>query len=134
LAIEYARDDLRRRVTLVIKGEFQVANAAMTLARQREEGAWGYALLADIRGMTTVPTVPVMRGLLSQAAAPGPNGERRGPLAVVATDAIAYRMGCVYSSLGGTQRTVQVFRDYTEALEWLEARKSDSEPGRSGGA
>jgi hypothetical protein len=56
-----------------------------------------------------------------------PAGESlsRGPVAIVATDAIVYGSACSYAALGMSKgMTISVFHDWTETETWLAANTS----------
>jgi hypothetical protein len=118
----HRRDDTKRRVVVTATGPFQAAHVFDWLERQRNDGTWTYGVLFDTRGMTGHATFDdvrlVMNRLVDTDAEPRP----RGPLAVLWTDANAYAIACLCATLGGARRTVEVFRDRTEADTWLAAQ------------
>jgi len=57
--------------------------------------------------------------LRSEDARSGPNGERPGPLVIIATDADLFRRACAYPVLAGTHRPINVVSDRNQAERWL---------------
>jgi hypothetical protein len=55
----------------------------------------------------------------------------RGPLAILATDAVIYGRACRYAALTRATLTVEVFRDLDKAEEWLTARGKATEKGEA---
>jgi hypothetical protein len=107
MPIRYERDDARRRVVVTVQGPFSVADFLAVMERQRDEGAWTYGMLSDLRGMTGEPAIDDLRQFLSEAARAT---EPRGPVALLATDPVIYRRACTYATLGSATLTVGVFR------------------------
>ena len=89
------------------------------LRRQRAEGVWNYAMLSDARGVTGNPTVDEVARFRSEEAQCGPDGERPGPLLIIATDADLFRRACAYAILAGTHRPIHVVRERADAEAWL---------------
>jgi hypothetical protein len=94
-------------------------DALAVIERQRLDDARSYGLLYDLRHMTGRLTLAELRQILSRAA-PRP-AEPRGLIAVVATDPLVYGMACSYAAIGRATLTIEVFRDWNEAEEWLTA-------------
>jgi hypothetical protein len=110
-------DHERRRVTLVIGGPFDFEQLhALVMSRPHDE-TWGYGVLFDMRGMTGVPTVQQLREL--GATVRDSAQAKRGPLAILVTDAGQYNMACAYAAMVTRYRAVQVFHDRSEADAWL---------------
>src|SRR6266852_2740584 len=117
MPFRYERDDARRRVVVTVEGPFAVADFLAVMERQRDDGAWTYGMLSDLRGMTGEPAIDDLRQFLSETAR---TTEPRGPLAILATDPAIYRRACTYAALGrSTTLTIGVFRDLDKAEEWL---------------
>src|SRR5437879_4661582 len=130
MPIRYELDDLRRRVVVTVEGLFRTDDIFTIMARQRAEHTWSYGLLCDLRGMTGTPTVGEPRQLMSEAAARQPGEEGRGPVALLVTDPYLYGRLCAYAVLGrSTTRSIEVFRDRSEAEQWLTTRSKASGPG-----
>ncbi len=117
----YERDDARRRVVIAFHGPFQASDAFASIDRHRgEEGAGSYGVLYDLRGMTGHPDLSQLRQFMSANSAL--SDERRGPIAIVATDQEQYEKACVYAALGRSQLfTIEIFRDRNDAEVWLAA-------------
>jgi hypothetical protein len=126
MPIRYERDDARRRVVVTVQGPFSVADFLAVMERQRDERAWTYGMLSDLRGMTGEPAIDDLRQFLSEAARAT---EPRGPVALLATDPVIYRRACTYATLGSATLTVGVFRDLDEAEQWLTAQANARENG-----
>jgi hypothetical protein len=118
----HRRDDVNRRVVVTATGPFQAAQVFDFMERQRDDGTWTYGVLYDTRGMTGHATIDDVRLVLKRRADTNAEPRRRGPLAVLWTAANVYAIASLCATLGGTQRTVEVFRDRTEADTWLAAQ------------
>jgi hypothetical protein len=112
MPIRYERDEARRRVVVTVKGPFAVADFLAVLERQRVDGAWTYAMLYNLRGMTGESAIDDLRQFMSEAAR---TTQSRGPLAIVATDPVIYGRACTYATLSRATLTVEVFRNLNEA-------------------
>lgn len=104
---------------MTLSGTFQISEVFDILARQREDGTWGYGLFVDIRFMTGAPALADLRRIAVEDAQPGPDGQQRGPVAVLVTSAILYGLACAYQSLTRSRRALDVFRGRAEAEAWL---------------
>jgi hypothetical protein len=120
MPVRYERDDARRRVVVTVQGEFQTSDM-VTVSEQRAEDTSGYGMLFDLRRMTGHPTPADLRKMIDQAASSRPAAQLRGPVAIVATDPILYRVACTYAALGHAKLAIQVYRDLDEANLWLTA-------------
>jgi hypothetical protein len=121
MLVRYERDDASQRVVVTIQGEFQIDDVLGVMARQRAEDTWIYGMLYDLRGVTGRPTIADLRQILGHAVAPQ-DDVPRGPVALLATDPILYSRLCTYAALGRSTLTIEVFRDWNEADQWLTAR------------
>jgi hypothetical protein len=120
MSTRYERDDSRRRVVITIQGAFQADDVLAIMSRQRREDTWGYATLWDLRGLTGLPTVADLRRMMSQAVQRAQGEGPRGKVALLATEPILYGKLCAYAALGqSTALTIEVFRDWDEAEQWL---------------
>ena len=115
----YSRDDARHRVEIVSGGAFEADAIISALQRQRDDGSWHYATLSDARGVTGTATLADLERLCAVDSQPSPNGEPRGPLAIVVADPTLFRKACAYAILIGVHRKVNVFDDRNEAERWL---------------
>jgi hypothetical protein len=121
MPVRYERDDARRRVVVTVEGEFQTSDMLTVSELQRGEDTSGYGMLFDLRRMTGHPTPGDLRKMIDETAFSRPAGQLRGPVAIVATDPILYRVACTYAALGHAKLAIQVFRDVDEASLWLTA-------------
>jgi CRP/FNR family transcriptional regulator, cyclic AMP receptor protein len=122
MPLVHRRDDINRRVVVTATGPFQAAHVIDFMEGQRADGTWTYGVLYDPRGMTGHATIDDVRLVMTRRAHTDAEPRPRGPLAVLWTDANVYAIACLCATLGGTQRTVEVFRDRTEADTWLTAQ------------
>ena len=76
MPVNYARDDVRRLVTVSMQGPFDTRSLVDTLDRQIAEGTWAYARLYDERGVTVAPTSQQIRALLDGEDVRGGDLER----------------------------------------------------------
>ena len=119
----YESDDARRRVVVTIHGAFQTDDVLAVMARQRVEDTWTFGILSDLRGVAGHPTVADLWRIMRQAVPRAQGEARRGPVALLATEPILYSRLCAYTALGrSTTLTIEVFRDWDEAEQWLTAK------------
>lgn len=124
MSIDYARDDSRRRVTVVSLANAPVAQRLSVLDRQAAEGAWRYTMLHDARG-TTLLTSADLQELIGRATALARRHGTRG-------------MARVYSALAEhAGLAIHVFHNRIGAERWLDAIEGSgstdaSESERSG--
>ncbi len=121
MPVRYERDDARRRVVVTVQGEFQTSDMLPVSEGQGAEDTSGYGMLFDLRRMTGHATPADLRKMIDQAASSRPAAQLRGPVAIVATDPILYRVACTYAALGHAKLAIQVHRDLDEADLWLTA-------------
>jgi hypothetical protein len=119
MPLRYERDDVRRRVVVTVTGSFEGADLVELLDRQTDDGTWTYGFLYDARGMTAPPTINELKFVLERYTTTVAEQGHRGPLALLTTDGVLYKMACTYAALRGTVRPVEVFRDRDEADRWL---------------
>jgi hypothetical protein len=124
MPIRYERDDVRRRVVITFPQTYEAADAVAAIERHHAEGAWSYGVLYDLRLLQGFPLNADLRAHMERDAAPPPGeSQPRGPVAIVAADAIIYRSACTYAALGRSAgMSIEVFRDWAEAEAWLAAR------------
>ena len=128
MPIRYERDDARRRVVVTIQGPFAVADFLAVMERQRDDGAWTYGMLSDLRGMTGEPAIDDLRQFMSEAER---TTQPRGPVAILATDPVIYGRACTYAALTRATLTIEVFRDLDKAEQWLTAQAKATEKGEA---
>jgi hypothetical protein len=127
MPISYERNDSRRRMVVTLKGAFQTDDVLAIMARQRVEHTWTYGILYDLRGMTGQPTFADLGQIMSQAAARRQGEGPHGPVALLATEPTLYRRLCKYAALGrSTRLTIEVFRRWDEAQQWLTVKLKGS--------
>ena len=120
MAVSFHRDDVTRRITIVVTGPLFATEILSVVDRQAEEGLWDYACLYDERLMTLPPRVvdvsAIAHYVLELTNVHGP----RGPVAVV-----AQRAGSVDAYARVSKHigfAFQVFDDISDAERWLEQR------------
>ena len=120
MAIQYQRDDVRRRVVISFRGMFQTEDGWAAIERHHAAGAWTYGVLYDLRTMQGYPDVTDLKRYMERDAQT-PAGEQRprGPIAILTTDPILYGLACTYAALGPPTMKIAVFRDGIEADQWL---------------
>jgi hypothetical protein len=124
MPIRYVLDDLHRRVVVTIEGLFRTDDILAIMARQRAEHTWTYGILYDLRGMTSELTIAQLRKLMSEAAELRQDEGPRGPVALLATATALYGRLCTCAALGrSTTLSIEVFRDKSEAEQWLSAQE-----------
>jgi hypothetical protein len=124
MPIRYELDDARRRLVVTVEGPFAVADFLAIMERQRDDGAWTYGMLSDLRGMTGEPA----RQFMSEAER---TTQPRGPVAILATDPVIYGRACTYAALTRATLTIEVFRDLDKAEQWLTAQAKATEKGEA---
>ena len=121
MPVRYERDDARRRIVTTVDGPFWTAEILAVINRQRGEGAWGYGMLYDLRGMTGKPTLADLLEVMDEAISPRPGQGPRGPVALLASDPALYDIACKYAALGHSTFMIRVFSDFESAEAWLAA-------------
>jgi hypothetical protein len=120
MPIRYERNDSRRRMVVTMKGAFQTDDVLAIMARQRVEKTWTYGILFDLRELIGQPTFAELGQIMSQAAACRQGEGPHGPVAFLATEPALYDRLCTYAALGrSTRLTIEVFRNWDEAQQWL---------------
>jgi hypothetical protein len=121
MPLEYTRNDIQRRITVISSGEVTLAEALAVIERQAAEGAWSYGVLYDTRASAHAPTpADVHRVLLRVGALTARHGPR-GPVAFVVCDPALTKMGRRYARLGDlTALDVRLFAAVADAERWLE--------------
>ena len=115
----YHRDDARRLIVLTLDRDVDMNEVYEAFYRQRREDTWSYAVLVDMRRAVNTASLYDLRRFSRRATETGPPAEDRGPVAVVATHPVVYRLACTYAALSRRGRTLRVFRDKCEAMDWL---------------
>src|SRR5260370_388754 len=114
------RNDSRRRMIVTMRGAFQTDEVLAIMARQRVENTWTYGILYDLRGVTGQPTFADLGQIMSQAAARRQGEGPHGPVALLANQPTLYGRLRRYAALGrSTRLTIEVFRNWGEAQQWL---------------
>jgi hypothetical protein len=124
MPIIYERDDARRRISVKLTGRVTVDDLLAIVDRQAAEQTWHYSLCYDARGITkdAVSTVDEVRQVLRHVVQTSARHGARGPVAIVTDNPGDYAMVRMYSSLGAEERiTVEVFRDPSDAVRWLDS-------------
>jgi hypothetical protein len=122
MPVNYARDDVRRLITVSMHGPFDTRSLVDTLDRQVAEGTWAYARLYDERGVTVAPTSQQIRALLDAVRQRLRDHGPRGAVAVVTDQPAHFGMVRMYMTLAEEEPAVSVFRDPADAHRWLAER------------
>ncbi len=118
MQIEYERDNVRRRVTVTLRGGYEVSEILALLERHRVEDDWSYARLYDVRYLTGRPTVEDLRQFMNIDKQHRPHW----PEAILTSSPILYGLACTYAALARSALRIEVFRDTDEAAQWLAAQ------------
>jgi len=115
-------DRPRKRIEVIAWGPVGMEDALELIARQAAEGAWPYALLHDARQITWIPSSSEIRRLVSYIETMTRVHGPRGPVAFITANDALFGMTRMFSMLGeGASFMSEVFRDPTEAEQWLNA-------------
>jgi RecJ-like exonuclease len=123
MPITYERDDARHRINVTLAGTVTVEDLLAIVDRQAAEQTWHYGLSYDARRITkdAASTIDEVRRVLQHVVETSARHGKRGPVAIVTDHPADYAMVRMYSSLGAQQRiTVEVFRDPSDAVRWLD--------------
>ncbi len=123
MPITYERDDARRRIRVELAGAVTVEDLLAIVDRQAAEETWQYGLCYDARRITksAASTVDEARRVLRHVVETNARHGARGPVAIITDNPADYAMVRMYSSLGAEQQmTVEVFRDPSDAMRWLD--------------
>ena len=104
---------------VTVEGPFAVADFLAVMERQRDDGAWTYGVLYDLRGMTGAPAIDDLRQFMSEAQR---TTQPPGPVAILATNPFIYGRACTYAALVRATLTIGVFRDLDKAEQWFTGR------------
>jgi hypothetical protein len=116
MPIIYVRDDENRYISLTLSGAFDMSEVMEARRRQESDGATGYAVLVDTRGLTSAAKMGELSEFMQVDIQ---ENTIRGPVAIVARDAGVYAMSCAYATMLGSRHPVQVFIDMDDAMNWL---------------
>jgi hypothetical protein len=121
MAVQYERDDARRRVVITFPGNYETADGLAAIERHHAEGVWSYGVLYDLRLLKGYPAVADLKAYMERdAQRPVDESKPRGPVAIVTADPNVYAIACTYAALGRSTMTIEVFRDWSEAQTWLD--------------
>lgn len=132
MPFQYARDDIRHRVNIILTSPVTLAELVASVDRQFADGAWRYGVLADgrriLRGLPPREIPLLVSHVRELVAAHGP----RGPVAFVAKESEAISAAQIYLVLGGKAiDDLEVFWDPDEARQWLDRKDQGREPPHS---
>jgi hypothetical protein len=120
MPIHYVRDDVARRIKVTVIDPITVVDLIASVERQLAEDAWHYGLLVDMRAQAAAAGSGDIRTFSSRVgemvAAHGP----RGPIAVIARDAMPIAGAELHLMYGGKRESVEVFWDLDEGQRWLD--------------
>jgi hypothetical protein len=117
MTVDYSRHDKRRRVMVIVDGLFDEHEWRVGVTeRLQREGVEHYAILYDLRGMTTTITTADVKAFIAKGM-PVPSPDR-GPIAIVARDNL-YSNACAFAAMATGHLTVSIFRDLEDADRWL---------------
>jgi len=123
MPIDVVRDARRRRITATGQGEFRADEVIDVLRKMREDDAWTYGVLVDLRLMTGEPTIRDLGPIMQITADAGSGADStRGPVAIVATNPVIYGISCAYAAMSKPKGRAEVFRDREDAERWLDER------------
>ena len=129
MPIAYARDDLRRLITLTVTEPYSVEDILAVIDRQAAEDIWGYAMLYDLQAATHVAADAELQQIAARVQALGA-GRERGPVGMlVASVPDQFRMGMAYTRLTRSHESVEVLLTAAQRDDWL-ARNARRGPSR----
>ena len=133
MAIQYHRDDERRRIVITTDAHVKVDDLIGLIERQAAEGAWRYGVLYDARARTNDPTMEEVHQVVLRVGALTTSRGPRGPIAIVTTNPRLFKWSRTYATLGKlTALDAAVFTTIAEAEQWLEQQQPDiSKQGRT---
>ena len=127
MPVDYTKDDARRRIRIVGRDPISVADLIAHLDRQAADGAWGYSLLYDARGLATPPAPADLPQVVVHVQEISARHGARGPVAIVTRETATVAVGQIYSMLGERAGfRAEVFWDMAEAERWLDARGEEA--------
>jgi hypothetical protein len=119
--IDYRRDDEKRRIVLVARGDVTVDDILAATGRQAAEGAWTYRVLYDARRRRGSLTVPELAQVADAIAEYSAQFGSRGRMAIVVPEVGGYGMAQMYTLVGSRlDGENEVFRNVAEAERWLD--------------
>ena len=119
--IEYHRDDVKKRITLIARGEVTLTEILEVVSRQVTEGVWAYRLLYDARLRRGALSWLELKQLASVMADHIAHVGPRGRVAFLVPDEGGYGMAVMYAIVGARlDGDNAVFRNQTDAESWLD--------------
>lgn len=120
--IEYRRDPVKKRVTLVAHGDVTLQEVLEVTSRQAGDGSsWADRVLYDARLRRGALTVPDLKQLADVTADYIARLGPRGRLAIVVPDEGGYGMAQMYAFVGARfNGEIEVFRNLVDAERWLD--------------
>jgi hypothetical protein len=126
VAIQYQRDDERRRIAITTDAHVKLEDLISIIERQAAEGAWRYGILYDARARANDPTMEQVHQLVLRVGTLTTSRGPRGPVAIVTTNPRLFKMSRAYATLGKlTALDAAVFTTIAEAEQWLEQQQPD---------
>jgi hypothetical protein len=132
MPVQYARDDVKRRITLTVSDPLTLEERIAAVEHQLADGAWRYGLIIDARGIASfTPQLTDMQAAASRLAELVAVHGPRGPVALVSRQPGVIGASAMHNSLGVKTPGVQVFWDLDDAqtfLDRLDAETASSPP------
>jgi hypothetical protein len=119
MALEYERDDERRRIIVRFAGPLTADEAGRVADRNHREQVWGYAIVYDLSRVTGTPNRDEVQRIADHVQQ---RAERRpyGPVAIIAPNATVFALARMYAAFAGPGVPLNVFRNSADAERWLD--------------
>src|SRR5262249_6547999 len=127
-AMDYRKDDVRRRLVYEVGGALTADDAMRRLEQQAADGAWAYTSLIDMRMVTAWLTFEQMATVTRRAAAITRDFGPRGSVAIVVANQALIPVGQAHAIVRGEAGTAGFFRDFKTAERWLETDSQTDDP------
>ena len=118
--VTYARDDAKRRITVMTSGPVTLTDILKNIDRQVSEGTWAYALLYDTGDAASIPSTEDIDRVIGRVRAVAAQLGRRGPVAIVSRSPGAVQAAREYAIVEHDVGAVGFFRHLEEAQRWLD--------------
>jgi len=123
MALEYERDDKRRRIIVRFAGPLTADDAGRVADRNRREQVWDYAIVYDLSRVTSTPNRHEIQRIADYVQQ---HAERRpcGPVAIIAPNAVLFALARMYAAFARLDVPLNVFRNAVDAERWLDTAVS----------